>query len=82
MARMSRTISVRLDDEALQALRLLEASGLSASDAIRGALVESAGGRGRSEILRAEAERLAADPENVREVARVQAEMEDLRGPW
>jgi len=63
----------------LSALRLLESSGLSASDAIHGALVEFAAHR-RSELLRAEAERLGADPHNRREVAEVQAVMRELAG--
>ena len=53
---MAQAISVRLDDDSERALRALEATGLSRSDAIRTALVESArrlrlpvgtGGRGR-----------------------------------
>jgi predicted DNA-binding protein (UPF0251 family) len=39
---MGRAISVRLDEEALRALRLIEASGLSRSDAIRSSLVSAA----------------------------------------
>ncbi|NNF09411.1 MAG: ribbon-helix-helix protein, CopG family, partial [Acidimicrobiia bacterium] len=39
---MSQAISVRLDDEALQALSQLEATGVTRSDAIRAALVDAA----------------------------------------
>jgi antitoxin component of RelBE/YafQ-DinJ toxin-antitoxin module len=39
---MAEAISVRLDDEAEQALRTLEATGLTRSEAIRSALVKAA----------------------------------------
>ncbi|MCP4086298.1 MAG: ribbon-helix-helix protein, CopG family, partial [Actinomycetia bacterium] len=44
---MAQAISVRLDDEAEKALRALEAAGMSRSEAIRTALVESAHRRRR-----------------------------------
>jgi hypothetical protein len=39
---MAKAVSVRLDDEAERALRLLESTGLSRSDAIRSSLLASA----------------------------------------
>ena len=51
---MGSAISVRLDDEAEQALRTLEAAGFSRSEAIRDALVRSANRLRRSSELAAE----------------------------
>lgn len=81
MTRMTKTISVRLDEDAERALRALESRGLGQSEAVRGALVESARRR-TPEALRAEAQRLMATPAYRREVAEVQAFMEDPDDPW
>lgn len=78
---MTKAISVRLDDEALRALRRLEAAGLSRSEAIRNALVESAARLRTKEALRAEAEALEADEQDRREMLEVAAMMERLRAP-
>jgi antitoxin component of RelBE/YafQ-DinJ toxin-antitoxin module len=79
---MSKTISVRLDEESLRALRLLEATGLSPSEAIRKALAKAATDV-RGSALRAEARRLAESEEDREEIAEVQALMEELRAePW
>jgi hypothetical protein len=78
---MSKTISVRLDGEALRALRLLESSGMTRSAAIRTALIESASAIRRSEALRAEVERLNANEADRRETEAVQAFMEELGEP-
>jgi Arc/MetJ-type ribon-helix-helix transcriptional regulator len=70
-------ISVRLDDEAARALEVLMRSGRSRSEAIRHALVEAA----RHSVLeqaRAEAQALAANEEDRRELAEVLAFMESL----
>lgn len=72
---------MRLDDEALRALRRLEAAGLSRSEAIRNALVESAARLRTKEALRAEAEALEADEQDRREMLEVAAMMERLRAP-
>jgi Arc/MetJ-type ribon-helix-helix transcriptional regulator len=61
-AGMAIAISVRLDDEAERALALLEAAGLSRSEAIRRALVEAAGRQRHSAALAAEAAALESDP--------------------
>jgi metal-responsive CopG/Arc/MetJ family transcriptional regulator len=77
-----KAVSVRLDDDALRALRLLEAEGTSRSAAIRDAIIEAAERRRRSERLRAEVEAIASDPEDRREMNAVATLMEDLRDPW
>lgn len=79
---MPKAVSVRLDDDALRALRLLEAEGTSRSEAIRDAIIEAAERRRRSERLRAEVEAIASDPEDRREMDAVATLMEDLRDPW
>jgi Arc/MetJ-type ribon-helix-helix transcriptional regulator len=70
-------ISLRLDDEAERALRLLTRNGRSQSDAIRDALVAAAG-PGTDRSLTAEAMRLAADPDDRQEKAVLLAIMDDL----
>ena len=76
---MTKTISVRLDNEALRALSSLEATGTSRSEAIRAALIDAAA---RSEALRAEAAEIAADPSYRAEITEVQALMDELSEPW
>ncbi len=76
---MAQAISVRLDDEAAGALRALEASGLSRSEAIRSALVESARRLRRGPELAAEVAALEADDEDRAEMAAVAGLMESLR---
>jgi hypothetical protein len=61
MALVSQAISVRLDDEANQALRVLEATGMSRSEAIRAALIAVARRLRRSSQLAAEVAALEAD---------------------
>lgn len=78
---MPRAISVRLDDEALRALQRLEALGLTRSDAIRKALVDSAARLRDKEALRAEVRALEADDDDRREMAEVAELMESLRAP-
>ena len=76
---MSSAISVRLDRDALQALAQLEATGLSRSEAIRQAILDSANRlRGRA-ALAAEVAGLEADEDDRREMLAVAAFMESLR---
>lgn len=75
---MEKAISIRLDEEALKALKALTGSGRSQSEAVRQAIVELAR-RGRRGDLAAEAKRLSADPEDRAEKARVARLMESLR---
>lgn len=76
---MAQAISVRLDDQAEQALRVLEASGLSRSEAIRTALVDSARRLRRGAELAAEVAELEADDVDRAEMAAVAQVMESLR---
>jgi len=78
---MARAISVRLDDEALQALAQLEATGLSRSQAIRKAVVDAAERLKRRQALAAEARELEADEDDRREMLQIAALMENLRAP-
>lgn len=74
-------ISVRLDDEALRALQRLEALGLSRSDAIRKALVDSAARLRDKDALRSEVRALEADENDRLEMREVAELMESLRAP-
>ena len=76
---MAQAISVRLDDEALQALRQLEATGLTRSEAIRSALVETASRRQDKQALAAEVAELEADEDDRAEMLAVADIMESLR---
>ncbi|HXR23373.1 MAG TPA: hypothetical protein VN786_12520 [Acidimicrobiales bacterium] len=78
---MARAISVRLDDEADMALRTLEATGLSQSEAIRAALLGEVRHRRRSKELAAEVAALEADPADREEMLAVAELMELLRAP-
>lgn len=76
---MSQAISVRLDDEALQALGSLEATGLSRSEAIRTALVQAANRLRDRRALAEEAAALEADETDRAEMMAVAEIMEQLR---
>lgn len=80
-AMAARAISVRLDDDALKALRQLEAAGFSRSEAIRRALVDCAARLRDRKALRAEARSLERDEGDRREMLEVAALMESLRAP-
>lgn len=76
---MGIAVSVRLDDEAQRALSTLEASGLTRSDAIREAILQSAAALRRKQALRDEVAALEADEIDHREMLEVAALMESLR---
>lgn len=76
---MAHAISVRLDDEAERALRSLEAAGLSRSEAIRSALIESARRMQRRSELAAEVAALEADDADREEMLEIACLMESLR---
>ncbi len=78
---MAQAISVRLDDEADRALRVLEASGLSRSDAVRTALIAAAGRLRERSALAAETAALDADEHDREEMLAVADLMESLRAP-
>ena len=73
---------MRLDDGAERALRELEATGLSRSDAVRMALVAAARRLRDRRRLSAEAAELEADADDRARIRAVADVMEDLRAPW
>ena len=76
---MAHAVSVRLDDEVQRALRMLEARGLSRSEAIRKSILDAAAALRRREELWAEVAALEADEEDRHEVLNVASLMESLR---
>ena len=72
-------VSIRLDTEAQRNLNLLEASGLSRSAAIRKGLQVAADQLRRSEMIYAEAQMVANDQHDRREMQEIAAFMESLR---
>jgi hypothetical protein len=76
---MTSAISVRLDAETLQALAQLEATGLSRSEAIRRAILDSAARLHRRAALAAEVAALEADEDDRRGMLEVAAVMETMR---
>ncbi len=78
---MSNAISVRLDDESGRALRALEASGMTRSEAIRSSLISSAQRLRRSSELATEVAALEADEQDRDEMLAVAGLMESLRAP-
>lgn len=76
---MTQAVSVRLDDEAMQALARLEATGKSRSEAIRAALVDAASRLRNKEALVTEVAVLEADEEDRAEMTAVAELMESLR---
>lgn len=76
---MSSAISVRLDPEALRALAQIESTGLSRSEAIRKAILDSAARLRRRDALAAEVAALEADEDDRREMLGVADFMESMR---
>jgi len=76
---MTKAISVRLDDDAQRALRILEATGLSQSEAVRAALLASAERVRRKSELAAEAASLEANEVDRAEMLSIASMMESLR---
>ena len=76
---MTSAISVRLDAETLRALAQLEATGLSRSEAIRQAIIDSAARLQRRAALADEVAALEADEDDQRELLEVAAVMEIMR---
>jgi hypothetical protein len=72
-------LSVRLDEEALEALDVVAAGGLTQSQAIRTALLEAAA---RRRDLAAEAQRLAQDESDREELRHIRASMDEISAPW
>ena len=76
---MARAVSVRLDEDVQRALRTLQASGVSRSEAIRTSILAAAEALRRNEALRAEVAVLEADEADRREMHEVASLMESLR---
>ena len=76
---MSSAISVRLDPEALRALAQIESTGLSRSEAIRKAILDSAAMLRRRDALAVEVAALDADEDDRREMLEVADFMESMR---
>jgi hypothetical protein len=76
---VAQAISVRLDDEALRALALLETTGLSRSAAIRSALVTAAARLRDRHTLAAEVAALETDDDDRAEMRAVAELMEQLQ---
>ena len=76
---MAKAISVRLDVEAQRALRTLEDTGLSRSEAIRSALLASAERLKRRSELAAEVAALEADEADRAEMLSLASMMESMR---
>jgi Arc/MetJ-type ribon-helix-helix transcriptional regulator len=72
------TITVRADAEIADALDELMSDGGTRSSVVRAAILAAARKHRRAR-LRAEAERLAADPEDAAEMRAVREDMESLR---
>ena len=76
---MSSAISVRLDPETLRALAQIESTGLSRSEAIRKAILDSAARLRRRDVLAAEVAALEDDEDDRREMLEVADFMEGMR---
>ena len=70
---------MRLDPEALRALAQIESTGLSRSEAIRKAILDSAARLRRRDALAAEVAALEADEDDRREMLEVADFMESMR---
>ena len=79
---MTHPISVRLDEKSRFALTLLEAQGLTRSEAIRSSLVSAAARIRDEQALAAEVTALEADETDRAEMRAVAAMMDKLRAPW
>jgi Arc/MetJ-type ribon-helix-helix transcriptional regulator len=78
---MTQAISVRLDEDAVRALLELEATGMSRSEAVRRALVDSATRMRDKHALAAEVAALDKDEDDRVEMLAVATLMENLRAP-
>ena len=76
---MSSAVSVRLDPDVLRALAQLEATGLTRSEAIRRAILDSAARLQQRTALAAEAADLESDEDDRREMLAVAVLMERVR---
>ena len=83
MAARRPPLSLRLGEDGHRDLDdLARRRGITRAEAMRQALAETAARERRRSGLRAEAERLMADPAYVEEAREIAALMEELRAPW
>jgi hypothetical protein len=75
---MGRSLHVRLDERSTTALDLIKREGLTDSEAVRLALLEAAERRDIRALLRADAQRIAADEADLEEVRVVRELLEEL----
>ena len=78
---MVRRVSIQLDSESLNALRLLEASGLTRAEAVRCSLVSAAARMRDQQTLAAESATLEANEADRAEMRTVASLMRELRAP-
>ena len=78
---MAESISVRLDSEAEKALRRLEDSGMTRSEAIRSALILASRGLDRKRIIAAQSAELEADEADRAEMLAIADFMDSLDTP-
>jgi Arc/MetJ-type ribon-helix-helix transcriptional regulator len=72
------TLTIRIDSEVERALAALVGQGRSRSEVVREAILEAERSQRRAR-LRAEAERLMSDPDDIAESQALAAEMDALR---
>ena len=78
LARMGRSLHVRLDDSSAAALDVVRSAGLSDSEAVRTALREAAARRRARSSIAAEVRRLAGDEEDRAEMRAIREQMAEL----
>jgi hypothetical protein len=79
---MPRALHVRLDADSEAALTVLRAEGMTDSQAVRRALSEARAQRRRRSSLREEASRLASNPTDRAELARLREELDGFSPEW
>ncbi len=71
-------VSVRLDSDALRALKILESTGMTRSEAIRASLLEAALKKRHHDQIRLEVAAVAADEDDRREMLEIAQFMSTL----
>ena len=79
---MTHEISVTLDEQALEALRRIQAQGLTQSEAVSKSITKEAARIRDRRAIAAEAAALEADEADRAEIAAVARFMDELRAPW
>lgn len=81
VARVSRSIHVRLDDAAEAALAVMRGDGINDSEAVRTALTETAGRRRSRAAIAEEVRNLAGSTEDREEMRAVREQLAELAPP-